>query len=132
MGLKSLAKINRSGVYDFWESSWDSKILYRDYVFQTHIFRKVFNELFSLFFFKYIFKVSYFGLGAPYSQSGGYKMNLLLYFSKTWILKYQKWIILVVYYYNLSDYLRKKSKIGSSTYQYHLFYKTPKNYNFKF
>jgi len=132
MGLKSLAKTNRSGVYDFWENSWDSKILYRDYLFQTHIFKKIFTELFSLFFFQYLFKLSYFGLGLPYSQGSSYKMTPLLYFSKTWILRYQKWVILVVYYYNLSYYLRKKSRTNSTTYQYNLFYKTPKNYNFKF
>lgn len=132
MGLKSLAKINRSGIYDFWENSWDSKILYKDYFFYNHVLRKLFNELFSLFFFKYLFKVTTLGSGLPYSHSGGLKMTPLLYFSKTWILKYQNWVVLVVYYYNLSYYLKKKSKNFSQIHQYNVFYKTPKNYNFKF
>lgn len=132
MGLKSLAKINRSGLYDFWENSWDSNNLYQNYFSYTTSLQIIFNEIFNFFFLKYLFKNRY--------KSEGYTnffkitewIELNLYFSKIWVLKYHKWFVIIIYYYNITPYLKKKNKISLTNYNYTFFSKFYKNYNFKF
>jgi len=132
MGLKSLAKVNRSGVYDFWENLWGSNTLYRNYLYHTKTLPVIFSELFSFFFFKYLFKRKKVGLGYLSSFKTEFKIPLILYFSKIWVLRYQNWVVLVVYYYNLTPFFRKRGKILNTSHRYNFFFKTSKNYNFKF
>ena len=58
MGLTSLARINRSGVYDFWENFWETRYLYKHFLFNTHTIQNIYYEILSLFFFKYILSKS--------------------------------------------------------------------------
>jgi len=132
VGLKSLSQINRSGVFNFWESIWESRYSYNSILFSNKILQNIFYEFFTLFFFKYVFKKN--------KDSGGYlnHFNLviglhpLIYFSKIWVLRYQGWFIIVVYYFNLKFTFKKKTKSLLSSYQYNSFFKIRMNYNYKF
>ena len=132
MGLKSLPKINRSGVYDFWENSWESNILYRNYYFQIYSLQILFGEIFNFFFFKYLFFLRFSKLGYLDTYRFELKVKLILYFSKLWVLKYQNWLVLVVYYYNLNFSTKKKNKTIFHTLQYKSIFKLYRNYKFKF
>jgi len=132
MGLKSLSKMNRLGVYDFWENSWESKILYKNYFFQIYTLQTLFSEIFNLFFFKYLFFLRFSKLGFKSYLKLELKAKLILYFSRLWVLKYQNWLVLVFYYYNLNFYLKKKEKVQQITPKYQSIFKLYHNYKFKF
>jgi hypothetical protein len=132
MGLKSLSKMNRSGVYDFWENSWESKILYKNYFFQIRTLQTLFGEIFNFFFFKYLFFMRMSKLGYTKNYKFESKIKLTLYFSRLWVLKYHNWLVLVVYYYNLNFYIKKKDKVVQTTAQYKSIFKLYGNYKFKF
>lgn len=132
MGLISLPRLNRSGVYDFWEFMWEGKYQYKHLFFNILILRDLFSEIFSFFFFKFIFRNSILSIGL----NTVYPLNLTtkptLYFSKIWILRFQKWFIVVSYYYNLTYFFKKKSKRVSKNFKYKVFFKLSENYKFKF
>jgi len=132
MGLKSLSKMNRLGVYDFWENSWESKILYKNYFFQIHTLQLLFSEIFTLFFFKYMFFLRFSKLGFKNFIKFELRVKPILYFSRLWVLKYQNWLVLIIYYYNLNFYLKKREKIQQITLQYQSIFKVYRNYKFKF
>lgn len=132
MGLKSLPQVNRSGIYDFWENSWESKFLYKNYFYLTYTLQFFFIEMFNFFFFKYLFKIKGFRLGYSVFFRKESKVFFKFYFSKVWILKYQNWFVLVTYYYNLTPYLKKKFIYTQAPYKYNSILKIHLNYNFKF
>jgi len=132
MGLTSLAQINRSGVYDFWDSVWDTKYLYKHLTYNTFIFKDIFNEILSFFFFKYLFNRKVGNLGYNSVVKFEFKLNPVVYFSKIWILRYQSWFVLIMYYYNLSNYFKKKNRNFNKIYKYQNFFRVYKNYNYEF
>lgn len=132
MGLKSLSKLNRSGVYDFWENSWESKLLYKNYFFQIYTLQTLFSEIFNLYFFKYLFYFRSLAIGSRGAFKFELKINPILYFSRFWVLKYQGWLVLVIYYYDLNFYLKKRDKLHQITTQYQSIFKLYRSYRFKF
>jgi len=132
MGLTSLARINRSGVYDFWENFWETKYLYKYFLFNTHTIQNIYSEILSLFFFKYIFKNSPSGLGYTGLYFIDIKYKLPIYFSKVWVLRYQNWFIIISYYLNINLYLNKRGKLGTNNLKQKNFLKNFKNYNYNF
>jgi len=132
MGLKSLSKINRSGIYDFWENLWESRVLYNNYFFQIYTLQVLFNEIFNLLFFKYLFYITTPKLGLRGNFKLELKVKTILYFSRLWVLKYQNWFILITYYYNFNNYLKKRDKIFQNKLNYQSIFKLYKNYKFQF
>lgn len=39
MGLTSLARLNRSGIYDYWDDSWNTNSLYKQYFFSIIVIK---------------------------------------------------------------------------------------------
>jgi len=132
MGLISLSQMNRSGQYDFWEDGWDSKYLYKHLLFNSLIFKDIFYELLNFFFFKYIFYTKFSTVGYNNLFKLTLKITPLIYFSKVWVLKYQNWFILVIYYYNLSNYFKRRNKNLQRIFSYRGILKSQKNYNHVF
>jgi len=132
MGLKSLSRLNRSGVYDFWENMWESKVLYKNYFSQIYTLQVLFNEVFNFYFFKYLFFLKFSKLGYKNIFNLEYRNKINLYFSRLWVLKYQNWLVLIIYYYNLNFYLKKKDKNVQNLPQYQSNFKIYRSYRFKF
>ena len=111
MGLTSLAYLNRSGSYNFWNNSWDSLNLYKRYYFKGIYFNTLFQEIFNNVFFLTIFsKISKkHGLRRKYNTIKPTNTNDL-FWTKVWYLKYQLWVVLVINYYKLS-YTKNIKKI---------------------
>jgi len=132
VGLKSLSRINRSGSYDFWENMWESDILYKQHFFTSYSLKKILSETLNFFFMKYLFKKGFKGLGYYNLYKAEFFFKFLVFFSKVWVLKYQNWFIIFMYYYNLTKFFKKKIKYKSVRYNYRSFYKISMNYNYQF
>jgi hypothetical protein len=55
MGLTSLACLNRSGVYTYWDDSWNSKYLYKRYYYSSFFIKVLINDLLNWPFFNTIY-----------------------------------------------------------------------------
>lgn len=144
MGLTSLAYLNRSGVYSYWDDSWDSKKLYKQYFYGNFFIKTVVQELLKGSFFNLIYFIH-----PNHSEQPGYLnrykiINSYFYknmlFGKVWYLKYQTWLIIIVHYYDTKSVLKNNKP---SQYQIKTFifrkkynrlrkYQSIKNYNFIF
>ena len=132
MGLTSLSQLNRSGVYDYWENQWEGGYTYKNFLYTTFLLRDLFHEVFNFFFFKFLFKQTQTSLGYSKLYFRGVKTIPTIYFSKLWVIRYQNWLILLIYSYNLNLSLKKKEKSIATTYKYNMPFRLYKNYNFKF
>lgn len=108
MGLTSLACLNRSGTYSYWDDNWSSNKLYRRYYYSTFFLKILITEILNGLFFNaiYINKVNTIGYISKYKLINSYLYKNIL-FGKVWFLKYQNWFVVIVYYYNL-NLLKKK------------------------
>lgn len=132
MGLTSLSQLNRSGIYDFWENQWEAKYIYKNLLYGTFILRDLFYEIFNSLFFKFLFKSTHSSLGYSRFYLKGMKIMPVIYFSKLWVIRYQGWLVLLLYSYNLNLSLKKKEKLSLTPHRYKFQSKLYKNYNFKF
>jgi hypothetical protein len=57
MGLISLPLLNRVGVYQYWDGSWDSNFLYRRYFFYVLFFNKFLSVIFDNIVFNIFIKM---------------------------------------------------------------------------
>jgi len=123
MGQTSLPSLNRSGVFSYWNSSWDSQYQYTFFLtrftylelffltfFRSSIFLFNFLKLknqqtISLYFFKN-FKVK--------KKLIDFKQKKLLKHifctSKLWVIKFSGWIVLSIYLLDTSIKIKKKKK----------------------
>lgn len=117
MGLTSLSCLNRAGVYNYWDDSWSSLKLYNRYYSGNFFLKVLIVELLGGSFFNTIFLKNKKTLGylGKYKLINSYSYKNI-YFGKIWYLKFQKWLIIVVYYYDLysSKFNRNQKKKLSS------------------
>ena len=116
MGLTSLSYLNKIHSFNYWNNVWDSKLLYKKYLYLSLFLNKYFNILFSdhslNILMKYILvlntKKGY--LLNFYSKKNFFKNYFL---GKIWILKYQKQYVIILKIFsmlNINNNLRKKNK----------------------
>jgi hypothetical protein len=124
MGQTSLPNINRSGYYSYWNNSWDSKSKYQlffiKFFFLKNFFYKFFKTKFffnkfilfnqkkfiktNLFFYKNYLSV------LSLEKNFNVRKNLNMCISKTWILKYQSFIVITLLVFSPRTCLIKKKK----------------------
>lgn len=141
MGRISLPHLNKSGHSMFWDSMWDDKHNYtkllNNNVFIHTCIPLIFDDYsnINLFFFikkkndfkNDIIRYNIFMRKVEINKSNIYKSlkknKFISFLSKTWILKYQSWIILYMYIY-VSNFENKrlKFKFKSSEYLYQSIY----------
>lgn len=122
MGQTSLPCLNRAGTSAFWNSLWDSKLVYPLYLTKFTYINMFFNSILKnkLFFSKFInlkkgFKtpVYFFKNFKALTHSTTYYKAINRYYfctSKLWVLKYGSWIILSIYIFDLGNKFSKKKK----------------------
>ena len=143
MGLTSLACLNRSGVYSYWEDNWDSTAMYRRYYYGNFFLKILIIDLLSGSFFNSVFlktKNSASGYHSKFKITSTYAHRNIV-FGKIWYLRYQDWLVIVIYYYDLKMFTKKKifkKKLISSTirkynkYRYFNKFNCIQNSNFTF
>ena len=111
MGQTSIAMLNKTGYSMFWNSMWDNKITYNRFlkedIYINNFFELIFNDNMSFNVFN-IKKINIKNF-SPIIQDINNHNNLHKYLnsfnkheyfsSKTWILKYQKWVVLFYFIY---------------------------------
>ena len=107
MGQRNLFYLNKVKSSIFWNSNWDN----------FYLFSKKLNEnLFLLNFFIFIFSDNIFLSNYFLSKKNYYFLNknyyfyknIPVYFSRLWILKFQKWLLLLIFFYNTKNKKTKK------------------------
>ena len=144
MGLTSLAYLNRSGVYNYWDDCWDSKKLYKQYFYGNFFIKTLVHELLKGSFFNIIYFVQHNrfkqqGYLSRYKLINSYFYKTL-FFGKVWYLKYQNWLVVIMHYYNTRVLLtntkitknKNKKFMFQKKYSKILKYNKLKNYNFIF
>ena len=126
MGQTSLPFLNRSGIFSFWNSKWDSKYLYPYFLIKF----KYLELLFFKFFKKKFFAIKFLNFNDKVKSSLYYfknfniKINQTLFkksifknyicMSKLWVLKFGSWLIFSIYLYdigvNFNSIIRKNVK----------------------
>jgi len=144
LGLTSLAYLNRSGTYNYWDDSWDSIKNYKHYLYGGFFVKNLINELLRGSFFNLIYivqnnKFKQFGYLGRYKLVNSYFYKNI-FFGKIWYLKYQNWLVVVVHYYDTKGFLLNFKKNGNQPKKfafkkkYNILWKQKnfKNYNFIF
>jgi len=117
MGLISLPLVNKIQDSNYWANTWDSKLLYKKYLFLSLFLNKFFNIIFSDYslniLVSYIISIN---LKKGYLTNSNLKNNFLRSYllGKVWILKYQKWFIIVIKIFSLENNSKistKKKKV---------------------
>lgn len=123
MAQTSLPILNRSGIFSYWNSMWDSQFNYPYYLTRFNFLDLFFLKFFkgSLFTFNFIklkhddmnkkiFFFKNFKKKTKISNFNKNTKNYLLNSSKLWILKFNNWLILSIYLFDSSFKLKKKKK----------------------
>ncbi len=106
MGLISLPLLNRVGVYQYWDGSWDSNFLYRRYFFYVLFFNKFLSVIFDNIVFNIFIKMLSLKkykkgvLSSNYSYKNVVNLN---YLGRVNIYIYQGWLVIVCFVYTLGD-----------------------------
>lgn len=114
MGLISLSYLNKIQDVNYWNNNWDSKLLYKKYLYLSLFLYKYFNIIFSDFslniLIKYIININ---LKKGYLITKNLKKNKIKNFliGKIWILKYQNWFLIIIKLFNLDSVKVSKKKI---------------------
>jgi len=93
MGLISLAYLNKIQNSNYWSNVWDSKLLYKKYLYLSLFLHKYFNIIFSDYMLNILIKhVIQLNLKKGYIFNKPLNKNMFKNFilGKIWILKYQK------------------------------------------
>ena len=118
MGLVSLPFLNKIQDSNYWSNVWDSKIMYKKYLFLSLFLNKFFNIIFSDYSLNIL--ISYI---MNLNLKKGYLLNTYIknkffknyLIGKIWILKYQKWFVIILKIFSLNTNIKnlfnkKKSK----------------------
>ena len=116
MGLTSLSYLNKIHSFNYWNNVWDSKLLYKKYLYLSLFLNKYFNILFSDHSLNILMRHILFlnikkGYLLNYFSKKKFFKNYFL--GKIWILKYQKYFIIILKIFSLSSFnfnLKKKTK----------------------
>lgn len=117
MGLISLSYLNKIQNSNYWNNVWDSKFLYKKYLYLSLFLNKYLNNVFNdqslNILVNYIINLN---------LKKGYILNSLIkkkssknfLLGKIWILKYQGWFIIIIKLFSLNssdlNYKRNKNK----------------------
>jgi len=116
MGLISLSYLNKVQDFNYWNNVWDSKLLYKRYLYLSLFLNKYFNLLFSDYslniLMRYLIELN---IKKGYLLNTSFKKNIFktYFLGKIWILKYQKWYVIVLKIFSLlnkNNSIRKKYK----------------------
>lgn len=107
MGLISLPLSNRVGVYQYWDSIWDNKFLYRRFffynIFINFFFSNIFNNLIFNIFLKNLKKKQY--KKGIFISSYPFKNSICQnYLGKIWYYIFQNWVVLNLNIYTSGNY----------------------------
>lgn len=124
MGQSSLPRINRSGYYSHWEGSWDSVNKYQFFFIKFFFLKDFFYKFFKTKFFfnnfiifkkkkfektKLFFFKNYF-VDSTVEENIFLKKYINLCVSKTWVLKYQGWVVITILTFSPKKSLVRKKK----------------------
>jgi hypothetical protein len=121
MGLISLSYLNKIQSFNYWNNVWDSKILYKKYLFLSLFLNKYFNLLFSDYslniLMRYIIELNF---KKGYLLNYYFKKNLFsnYFLGKIWILKYQKSYLIIIKLFSLSNKVLKLKKKNKKWFSY--------------
>lgn len=117
MGLISLPLVNKIQDSNYWSNVWDSKLLYKKYLFLSLFLNKFFNIIFSDYSLNILINCFIsLNLKKGYLTNINLKNNFLKSYllGKIWILKYQKWFIIVIKIFSLENNVKinfRKKKV---------------------
>jgi len=114
MGLISLPVLNKISNSNYWNSIWDSQNLFKKYFYLSLFLNKYFNLLFLDYSLNIINKIvmkTKFKRG--YYLNSNLKKKILknFFLGKVWILKYQKWYLIIIKLFNTN--ILKKKRVNS-------------------
>lgn len=139
MGLISLPVLNKISNSNYFNNLWDSSTLFKKYLYLTLFLNKFFNVLFTdytLSIISKLLKKNKVKKGYLYSNYLKKKIIKNFFLGKVWILKYQKWYLIVIKLFSIkptnlnSLNFKVKSKKLKSYYRYINFNLNNKNINF--
>ena len=139
MGLISLPVLNKISNSNYFNNLWDSSTLFKKYLYLTLFLNKFFNILFTDYTLSVISKL----LKQNKTKKGYFYNNRLkkkivknFFLGKVWILKYQKWYLIIIKLFSVklinlnASNLKVKTKKLKSYYKYINFNLNNKNINF--
>lgn len=113
MGLISLPYLNKIQDSNYWSNVWDSKLLYKKYLYLSLFLNKFLNILFLDYSLnilaKNILAVSI-KKGYVFNNIKTKIKNKKYVLGKLWILKYQNWFIVIVNLFNMGLVEEKNKK----------------------
>lgn len=114
MGLISLPYLNKIQDSNYWNNVWDSKLLYKKYLYLSLFLNKYLSIIFSDYslniLIKHIININF---KKGYLLNSSLKKNFFKNYilGKIWILKYQNWYIIIIKIFSLN------TNIKSNTYK---------------
>jgi len=117
VGLISLSYLNKIQDSNYWNNVWDSKLLYKKYLYLSLFLNKYINIIFSDYSLNILIKhIINLNLKKGFLLNSNIKKNFIKNYilGKIWLLKFQNWYIIVIKIFNLSSnsklFLKKKNK----------------------
>ena len=99
MGLISLSYLNKIQNSNYWNNVWDSKLLYKKYLYLSFFINKYINNIFNDYsidiLINYIINLNL-KKGYILNSFLRKKINKNFILGKIWILKYQNWYIIII------------------------------------
>ena len=139
MGLISLPVLNKISNSNYFNNLWDSSTLFKKYLYLTLFLNKFFNILFTdytLSIISKLLKKNKIKKGYFYSNHLKKKIIKNFFLGKVWILKYQKWYLVIIKLFSVKltnskfPNLKGKTKKLKNYYKYINFNLNNKNINF--
>nr|YP_009512644.1 ribosomal protein S3 [Uronema marinum]AXJ93336.1 ribosomal protein S3 [Uronema marinum] len=117
MGLISLSYLNKIQDSNYWNNVWDSKLLYKKYLYLSLFLNKYINIIFSDYSLNILIKhIINLNLKKGFLLNSNIKKNYIKNYilGKIWLLKFQNWYIIIVKIFNLNMssklFLKNKNK----------------------
>ncbi len=113
MGLISLPYLNKIQDSNYWNNVWDSKLLYKKYLYLSLFLYKFLNILFLDYSLNILSKnilAVNIKKGYIFNNIKSKIKNKKYILGKLWILKYQNWFIVVINLFNINLVEDKKTK----------------------
>ncbi len=139
MGLISLPYLNKIQDSNYWNNVWDSKLLYKKYLYLSLFLYKFLNILFLDYSLNILSKnilTTNIKKGYIFNNVKNKIKNKKYILGKLWILKYQNWFIVVINIFNISltddKKIRNKKKLKNWNINSNINYLNFMNYKNKF
>ena len=115
MGQPRLQVVNKLGINNFWESSWDNNVKYKNNLYEQFFIKSFFKSILitkmdkTSFFKKKSFYEDFFNKDIIKGSKKIYTYNryilylkkrTITYCGKVWFIKYQNWTLVSTYVYS--------------------------------